>query len=287
MRDALIKNNIPFKEQYKVYTGGKFNEVKYVGDFYIKGTKAEIIVECDGITYHSGTYKKRQVERDEWLRSKGYKVIHFTTRQIKYKMQEVISCIVKNMYSKDTFTLSSIIPSEKGKKPFVLYDNNVNVALFCYYKQKNNDVYFTYKFKSITKNVWSDERKAVCFGVPQSLIATTAIYCALLDLKRAVNIKVFFNGILNIEDYELVRKFRFNIRRFENGSKVLENKMYFKYCNIKPYQGFNPHEDIKTMKELKSRCFQISNHEEHLKSIKKYQYDLLIKENNKIQYGFD
>ena len=86
LKNALEKEKIPFIEQYLVYTGGKFSDVKYVGDFFIEKNNIRLIVECDGFTFHAGAdRRKKQQERDSWLKQKGYKVINFTTNQIKYR----------------------------------------------------------------------------------------------------------------------------------------------------------------------------------------------------------
>ena len=54
LKNALIQHGIPFEEQYCVYTGGRFSEVKMVIQ-------------------------------------KGYRVVHFSTNQLKYMMPKVIN----------------------------------------------------------------------------------------------------------------------------------------------------------------------------------------------------
>ena len=182
LKNALIQHGIPFEEQYCIYTGGRFSEVKYVGDFFIQSKTVRLIIECDGYTFHNGKSKETK-ERDEWLSQKGYRVVHFSTNQLKYMMPKVIKCIRDNLKSQHKIDMEPAFV----KKQYHRFDN-YSVALFCYYIQKGSDLYTVYKFKSLTKGIWSEERKAIIQNVPGGMMAPAAIYNALLDLKLGVAI---------------------------------------------------------------------------------------------------
>ena len=48
LREALTQENLTFQEQYRLYSGGKFSEVKYVADFFLENKGHNLIIECDG-----------------------------------------------------------------------------------------------------------------------------------------------------------------------------------------------------------------------------------------------
>jgi len=92
LKTALRKEKLEFKEQQRIYEKGNDLHPKYVADFVITSRNTSIIVECDGASYHSSDFDvQRDIERDRWLRSRGYKrVLHFSAYQLRYEMETVI-----------------------------------------------------------------------------------------------------------------------------------------------------------------------------------------------------
>ena len=91
LRDVLIKEKIPFQEQYRIYKKGDLNP-KYVVDFYIEFNQKDLIIECDGFSYHTSDFDiERDIKRERWLKENGYKnILRFTTNQIIYEIHIVI-----------------------------------------------------------------------------------------------------------------------------------------------------------------------------------------------------
>ena len=85
MADNLDKNNIKYKEQQRIG--------KYFPDFIIKN----IIVECDGEHWHNKEYDEI---RDSFLITQGYKVLRFTSKEIKSNINKCINKI-KNTIKDD------------------------------------------------------------------------------------------------------------------------------------------------------------------------------------------
>ena len=274
VRDALIKENIDFQEQYRIYTGGVFSEVKYVADFFLVNGTKRLIVECDGFRYHAGknNYKK-QLERDSWLKKRGYIVLHFTTKSIVSNMPGVIQTIKYhlNFPSDDSKT----IKKEYGSK-VVTYDsekshNNdfFDVNLYCYYRQFHNGVCVTYKYKYNSRNICSEERIKLCYNVPEDMLETTAIYLALLDLKHSVRVKIYYSGMLYNDCFNVSKKFRRLIKGLKKGKEILETQsISMAYVGFHGNYRFSKKESQKTMNELRSRCIQISNNiEKHTENL--------------------
>ena len=254
LKEALLKENIPFEEQYCIYSGERFRFVKYVGDFYIQSPKARLIVECDGFTYHA-THIRKQKERDKWLSTLGYKVLHFSTKQLKYEMSDVIGCIKANLKS------DKLVEPEHRHNPQPKTGPTPTVALFCYYLQKDQDLFCVYKFKDLIRGKWSNERKVLFLSIPIKTMPSVAIYNALLNLKREELLKVYYNGDLLSPDFETVRTIKQDFNLFPKGTKLIKSIVQFEYCNIEAYHRSCLRENIRTIRELKSRCLQIANQE--------------------------
>lgn len=100
-----LVNGILIKPQYKIG--------KYFVDFYINYTQIiglpegkpvivqdkTIIVECDSQEWHERTEKERRYEkaRDRYLTQKGYKVFHYTGREIIKKPFRVVKEILQEI----------------------------------------------------------------------------------------------------------------------------------------------------------------------------------------------
>lgn len=160
--DALIKEKIPFQEQYRIYKKGDLNP-KYVVDFYIEFNQKDLIIECDGFSYHTSDFDvERDIKRERWLKENGYRnILRFTTNQIINEIHIVIRRIKYKLgiekYSKQQLKF-------KGKQIRKDYVINVDeaklhdVTLYYDYLQINEDVFVAYKFHDVTKNIFSDMR---------------------------------------------------------------------------------------------------------------------------------
>jgi len=198
LKSALQKENLNFLEQQRIYESPSDLHPKYVADFVVMHESTVIIVECDGASYHSSDFDvDRDIQRDRWLESRGYKkVLHFTAYQLQYEMKTVILNIKCN--------LGIVHASKKQlqfrgksiqKKPIVnIKKSSVDlhkVSLFYNYIQLNDRVWLVYKFKDHTLNRFSEERIRVFYNVPEKLGHQLSILAALLDLKKSVELTVF------------------------------------------------------------------------------------------------
>jgi hypothetical protein len=144
----------------------------------------------------------------------------------------------------------------KAKRDF---KKKATVELFCYYMQAGNDVVCVYKYKSITKDVWSKERKAIIQNVPVELMPTVAIYNSLLDLTKKVKIIVHFCGVTSKQSFNIARELNNQFLLFSHGENIVkENALYYEYCNIAAYSRFCKYEEIETMKSLRQKCRRIA-----------------------------
>ena len=95
MRAFCVFNNIDLKdfdENYGTTLDPQYKINKYTVDFlirhWLKTPKTDIenkvVVECDGHDFHDKNEKQRRYEkqRDRFLQSIGYKVIHFTGSEV-------------------------------------------------------------------------------------------------------------------------------------------------------------------------------------------------------------
>lgn len=284
LRDALTKENLDFQEQYRIYTGGLFSEVQYVADFLLIKNNVRLLVECDGFHYHAGKDKKRkQLERDNWLMNKGYKILHFSTKSLTSNMPKVIQTI---KYHLDSPYNSSCVSTTKFSFPYSTQPNlnlvktnyNYNVILFCYYKQIPVGICVVYKYKYVVNNNWSEERIKICEGVPNDMLETTAIYLALLDLKRPVQLKIYYSGLIYNDKFDVSKKLKPSLRKMLKGNELLRtHTISTSYVGLYEYNRFSKKESQKIIKELKSRCFQICNNEEKINTFPKINYSILCK----------
>ncbi len=278
MRDALTKENLTFQEQYRLYSGGKFSEVKYVADFFLENKGHKLIVECDGFHYHAGRDKrKKQLERDAWLNQRGYIVLHFSTKSIVSNISAAIQTI--KYYLELPCDVSQVIKNSTETTHLVHKKSRVgdkqlfDVILCCYYRQMLNGVCVTYKYKSIAHNIWSDERIKICQDVPEDMLEVTAIYLALLDLKRTVKLKIYYSGMIYHDNFDVSKKFRSLIKKFERGTEILNTQsISMSYIGFHGDYRHSNKEHQKIMNELRSRCTQISNNVEKQLNVSNVKY---------------
>lgn len=281
VRDALINENIAFQEQYRLYTGGRFSEVKYVADFFLENDGNRVIVECDGLRYHTGRKKhEKQLKRDAWLKIHGYIVLHFSTREIVSNMFGVIQTIKYHLnlpceIPKVIKTTNKIaFPTHKMTRNNA--EDLFEVILYCYYTRLPNGVCITYKYKYNARNICSDERIKICHGVPEEMLETTAVYMALLDLKRTVKMKIYFSGTPYRDDFNFVKRFKSLIKKLQRGDEIIKaQSIAWSYVRNSGIYRNNCKEHQKILKELRSRCIQVSNNVEKQKAVFNVPYSKL------------
>lgn len=279
LKNELLKENLSFKEQCRLYNGRKYGQVKYVADFIITNKDIQLVVECDGFHFHAGAKNLlKQQKRDEWLKEQGYKVLHFSTRHIQTKMDSVIQTIKKELglpFDKTKIIKQSnnLEKLNKKKKKTDKIDNFYDVLLFCFYKQTPLGVCVVYKYKSILHNKWSEERIKFCKSVPPDMVETTAIYMALIDLKKPVKIKVYYSGVVYHDNYDLSSKFEDNIKNLKKGNEILSTNE-IKISRVGFYGDYRLSRKLtqRTLRELKSRCMQVSNNDEKLLAVYTVEY---------------
>lgn len=278
LRDALIKEELVFKEQHRIYTGGVFSEPKYVADFYLNYNGIRLIVECDGKSYHSGKEAiKKQKERDNWLKRKKYIVLHFSTNDLRQNMYGVIQTIKHNLQM--PADIQKVIDNQKQStsKTHTQHQETFEVLLFCYYRQALDNIYVVYKYKHVPSNTWSPERRKICYNVPCEMLETVAFYMALLDIKRPVSIKVFFNGYLFNDNYDAIAKFKKNISLLNHSSEILKNRIFFKFIFQNENSKFSKKEIAKELYHLKSRARQLANKENSFDETNTFNYNDILK----------
>lgn len=126
MESALKENKISFDKQipcygeytYKNHHGyyrKKADHPKYILDFVVFGEKSRIVVECDGLRYHSSNKRKaRDAVRDLWLITNGYDdVLRFSSHDI---FNNLPSCILK--IKKTIIKMDHIYHQQDEKKHF-------------------------------------------------------------------------------------------------------------------------------------------------------------------------
>lgn len=272
LKKALQKENLTFTEQYRLYTGGRFSEVKYVADFLITYNSIKLIVECDGNACHSGRENRaKKIKRDLWLIERGYKVSHFTYDEIKWHMNYVIDSI------KFELKINSVAPVKPKIIKNNIDKNSYDVLLYLFYIQKNDSVFLTYKYFFVSKNIWSEERKKICKSVPENMFEATAFYLALLDLKRSVKINIFYSGSIINDKYNVNKTIRTNLLKFRDGKKILDaNKLSLFFFNLQSKEPKYLGEPRKVMTAIKSRCLQISNENYRADSILSFSFKELL-----------
>ena len=102
---------------------------------------------------------------------------------------------------------------------------------------------------------------------------TTAIYMALCDLKRPVIVKVYYNGYVHNDDYNVSKKLYTNMKKLNNGKLLLQtHKIFIKYISLpdKHYSDKNSPEYI--IRGLNSRCKQIRGNFDKQSSLLKVDF---------------
>lgn len=88
--EVILWNNLLKQKQCLGYQFVRqFSVGNYILDFACR--KLKLAIEIDGYS-HNFTYEK-DIEKDEYLKSIGYKVLRFSEKGIKYDMNNVIRSI--------------------------------------------------------------------------------------------------------------------------------------------------------------------------------------------------
>lgn len=255
LKDALCKEGLTFYEQYRIGTGGRFSTTKYVADFLVVHNNIRLIIECDGYTYHSGkSNKEYQVKRDAWLSHLGYKVLHFSTKEVKYNRPFVINAIKYHLGIIDT------IPTSPPKRypPFRYAKNNPSIALMCYYYQLPQGVCIAYMYEEKSKHIFSKIRTKLCSNVAATMAEATAIYLALLDVKKSSNIHVFYDGEVLENHFDVNQTIKNKITVFEKGMELLKtNTFNFTHINLRSKYASSWLKEREIIQKLKDECMMI------------------------------
>ena len=263
LRDALIKENIPFKEQYKIYKKGDLAP-KYVVDFYVEFNRRDLIIECDGFSYHTSDFDiNRDIIRETWLKENGYKnILRFTTSQIIYEMPVVIRRI-KNSLGLEKYSNQLLkFKGKKIRKDFVINIDKENihkVALYYEYLQMRDEVIIAYKFYDETKNRFSDIRMQRIVNVPPKCGGNIALLVALRALKSSVELLVYCQTEFLVRYFNQNEVLAVEQKELETIFKELKKHNYlFKYINCK--RNVSYYENVKNerfiLQELKSKVRQ-------------------------------
>ena len=64
----------------------------YIVDFYCPA--ARLVIEIDGISHSMGDRPQRDRRRDEWLKSRGLRILRFPAADVMKDMSSVVAAIV-------------------------------------------------------------------------------------------------------------------------------------------------------------------------------------------------
>lgn len=265
LKDALLKTGIDFQEQYRIYENPNALIPKYVVDFLARNGERCVVIECDGSSWHSSDFDARKsVQRDNWLNQHGYKtVLHFTSYQIKYEMEVVVSIIKHNLGIE-------FVPKKQrsfhGKRKRTTYINNIpnavlhRVELHYACMQMFDKVWLVYKYQDLTLNRFSEERIQLIINVPRKMANELAVYISLRDLKRSVNLLVHCHSEwLTAYCNKIVKKKKEDgiLDRIDN--LLLQHNYLFSYLNMqRDISHYDTPSDAQFISsELSSRCKQI------------------------------
>lgn len=264
LKEELVNNNIIFEEQKPIYEKGNFFMPKYVVDFYLTNDGVDLVVECDGYSYHSSDRdKQHDKERDEWLRYQGYKnIVHFTSNQLRYSMDVVIK-IIKNNLKLTAYKKEELVFKNANKKKQYIKnienDNLHEVELFYQYISVGDKLYLVYKFRDNTLKKTSEERILNICDVPEKSAGELSLLLALKDLKKSVKLTVYCCSQWLTNYFNNKSKSNVETIFLKQISKILLQQNYkFKYLNTTRNSSyyFRPYDERLISQELISRCKQ-------------------------------
>lgn len=263
LKSELIRQGINFEEQKHIYEKGDYFFPKYVVDFYLVNGSIDLIVECDGISFHSSDKdKKNGTNRDKWLKLHGYKnIVHFTSNQIKYDLDIVIK-IIKHKLGLQCFSKSEMEFKKRKEAQFVVNVSNENlhdVELFYQYITTCDRLFLVYKFRDNSIQKVSEERIINVCNVPDKLAGELSLYLALKDLKKPVKLIVYCcsQWLTNFFNKKVHCDIKTDV--LIKIEKILKNHNYiFRYLNTTRNSSYyyKPQDERLITQELMSRCRQ-------------------------------
>lgn len=263
LRDALIKEKIPFQEQYRIHKKGDLAP-KYVVDFYIKFNQKDLIIECDGFSYHSSDFDvERDIKRERWLKENGYKnILRFTTNQIINEIYIVVRRIKDKLgiekYSKQQLKFKG----KQIRRDFIINVDEAklhDVTLYYDYLQINEDVFVAYKFHDVTKNIFSDIRLKRIVKTPLKRGGNAALLLVLRALKSSVKLLVYCQTDFLVRYFNDFENFSIQQNELKIILQELKKHNYlFKYINCRRNASYYEmvQDERLILQELKSKVRQ-------------------------------
>lgn len=263
LKDALTKEKIPFHEQYRIYTIGSLTP-KYVVDFYIEINQKDLIIECDGFSYHSSDFDiERDVKREKWLKSNGYKnILRFTTSQIINEMPVVLRRIKDKLGIEKYAKQKLRFRGKQIRQDYIINieDKNLhNVIVYYDYLQIKDEVIVAYKFYDATKKVFSDIRMKKITDAPLKRGGDAVLLVILRALKNSVNLLVYCQTEFLVRCFNDTRETLAQQKELKTIFQELKKHNYlFKYINC--IRDVSYYDDIQEerliIQELKSKTRQ-------------------------------
>lgn len=267
LKNALQKENLNFKEQYRIYEKENSYHPKYVADFLVTFQGKSVIVECDGFSCHSSDFDVvRDLQRDNWLKQHGYgNVLHFTAFQLRHEINTVLLIIKQNLGIVNVPKSKLKFKGKKVRKSYITNNLNSdklhNVTLYYSYTQVKDQVWIVYKFQDNTLNRFSEERIKSFYNVPDKLGNELSIYIALKDLKKSVNLLIYSSSDwLTAYLNQFVQAKQDSYSLLPQIDEVLKTHNYFaKHINTNRDTSYyeHPSQAQFIVHELHSRCLQM------------------------------
>lgn len=268
LKTALQKEKLEFKEQQRIYEKGADLHPKYVADFVITSQNTSIIVECDGASYHSSDFDiQRDIERDHWLQNRGYKkVLHFSAYQLRYEMKTVILTIKHHLGLVNVPKKQLRFRGKTSRQNLIVNVNDPTlklhkVTLYYSYIQLKDRVWLVYKFKDNTLNRFSEERMKIFHNVPDKFGSQLAIYTALKDLKKSVELLIYCSSswLTSYLNKLVETKFESQILLEKTREELSKHNYLCKHINTHRDSSYyeSPSSERLIIHELQSRCRQL------------------------------
>jgi len=264
LKKALLEEGIQFEEQHRVYEKMTDLQPKYVIDFLVFSGNVKVAVECDGFSFHSSDKDIEYSEqRDLWLKRAGYRtILHFTSNQIKHEMKTVLLVIKHNLGLISAPKKELRFKKTRERKTYIRNIRNVDkdlhkVVLYYTYKQIDKKLWVVYKYQDATLKKFSEERAKVFNNVPDNQGSAVALWIALKDLKRNVELTVHCPSKMICACLNREREFVEKSKSLMEIEKLLKPHDYlFEYIDTtrSPEYYVTPSTERFILQELQDRC---------------------------------